>query len=174
MYSEKGIDHFNGLAQDCGNSIANAQELQQSCAKPWFDPDTVFWKGTSIWVRTRRCGCLVTWFCYQMIAKPGNKTAAPSWPDPLCILKSLISQTIKSFSCRQYKAHVKALTESPSSSELYASVWRTSTSLYWGNWTVAWGSRVVCVDVLVLCFRFLYSRFFRTYPPSCRWERRLK
>ena len=35
-----------------------------------------------IWVRSRRHGCLVTWFCYQMIAKPGNKTAAPSWPDP--------------------------------------------------------------------------------------------
>ena len=29
------------------------------------------------------CGCLVTWFCYQLIAKPGNKTAAVSWPDPL-------------------------------------------------------------------------------------------
>ena len=28
-----------------------------------------------IWVRSRNCGCLVTWFCYQMIAKPGNKTA---------------------------------------------------------------------------------------------------
>ena len=35
-----------------------------------------------IWVRSRRCGCLVTWFCYHMIAKPGNKTATPSWPDP--------------------------------------------------------------------------------------------
>ena len=34
-----------------------------------------------IWVRTRNCGCLVTWFCYQLIAKPGNKTAAVSWPD---------------------------------------------------------------------------------------------
>ena len=34
-----------------------------------------------IWVRLRRCGCLVTWFCYQMIAKPGNKTAPPWWPD---------------------------------------------------------------------------------------------
>ena len=41
-----------------------------------------------IWVRSRRCDCLVTWFCYQMIAKPGNKKAAPSWPDPYtCILK---------------------------------------------------------------------------------------
>ena len=36
-----------------------------------------FW----IWIRPRRCSCLVTWFCYQLIAKPGNKTAAPSWPD---------------------------------------------------------------------------------------------
>ena len=28
------------------------------------------------------CGCLVTWFCYQLIAKPGNKTATVTWPDP--------------------------------------------------------------------------------------------
>ena len=44
--------------------------------KPWF---------TDIWVRSRRCSSLVTWFCYHLIAKPGNKTAAPSWPDPLYI-----------------------------------------------------------------------------------------
>ena len=36
----------------------------------------------AIWARSRRCGCLVTWFCYQLIAKPGNKTAAPPWLDP--------------------------------------------------------------------------------------------
>ena len=35
----------------------------------------------SIWVRSPSCGCLVTWFCYQLIAKPGNKTATTSWPD---------------------------------------------------------------------------------------------
>ena len=35
-----------------------------------------------IWVKWRNCGCLVTWFCYQLIAKPGNKTATVSWPDP--------------------------------------------------------------------------------------------
>ena len=34
-----------------------------------------------IWVRSRDCGCLVTWFCYQLIAKPDNKTAAVPWPD---------------------------------------------------------------------------------------------
>ena len=37
---------------------------------------------SNIWVRSQNCGCLVTWFCYQLIAKPGNKTAAVSWPDP--------------------------------------------------------------------------------------------
>ena len=26
--------------------------------------------------RSRNCDCLVTWFCYQLKAKPGNKTAA--------------------------------------------------------------------------------------------------
>ena len=35
-----------------------------------------------IWVRSRRYACLVTWFCYQMIAKPGNKSAALSWLNP--------------------------------------------------------------------------------------------
>ena len=27
-------NHIDGLVQDCGNSIANALELPQSCAKP--------------------------------------------------------------------------------------------------------------------------------------------
>ena len=35
-----------------------------------------------IWAGLRSCDCLVTWFCYQMITKPGNKTATPPWPDP--------------------------------------------------------------------------------------------
>ena len=34
-----------------------------------------------IWVRWWRCGCLVTWFCYRLIAKLGNKTATPPWPN---------------------------------------------------------------------------------------------
>ena len=40
------------------------------------------WEIVYIWVRSWRCGCFVTWFCYLLIAKPSNKTAAPSWPDP--------------------------------------------------------------------------------------------
>ena len=35
-----------------------------------------------IWVSSRWCDCLVTKFCYQMIAKPGNKTDTPLWTDP--------------------------------------------------------------------------------------------
>ena len=38
-------------------------------------------KTGNIWVRSWNCVCLVTWFCYQLIAKPGNKMAAV-WPDP--------------------------------------------------------------------------------------------
>ena len=38
-----------------------------------------------IWVRSRRCGCLFTWFCYQMIAKPGNMTGTPLWLDPYAV-----------------------------------------------------------------------------------------
>ena len=54
-----------------------------------------------------RCGCLVTWFCYQPIAKPGNNTAAPPWPEPfdvfLCKFYASIrlsgSSLFSSFSC---------------------------------------------------------------------------
>ena len=61
---------YNGMFQDCGipNSLAIVILLS--------------WNKFLIWVRSRRCGCLITWFCYQLIAKSGNKTAAPSWPDP--------------------------------------------------------------------------------------------
>ena len=38
-----------------------------------------------------RCGCLVTWFCYQLIARPGIKTAAHPWPDPYFKKKSICS-----------------------------------------------------------------------------------
>ena len=56
---------------------------QQAPSELVLIPQTMLTKiYDSIWIRSQRCGCLVTWFCYQMIAKPDNKTAAPSWPDP--------------------------------------------------------------------------------------------
>ena len=36
--------------------------------------------------------CLVTWFCYQLIAKLGNKTATVSWPDPYRNGSSILGQ----------------------------------------------------------------------------------
>ena len=50
---------------------------QQTHWWPTLDPT-----GMCIWVRSQRCSWLVTWFCYQLIAKPGNKIVAPSRPDP--------------------------------------------------------------------------------------------
>ena len=47
---------------------------------PWRARDVTVM--LSIVYRSRKCACFVTWFCYQMIAKPGNKTGPPSWPDP--------------------------------------------------------------------------------------------
>ena len=49
-----------------------------------------------IWVRSRNCGCLVTWFCYLSIANPGNKTAKVSWPD---------SYLVKWSHCNSFEDH---------------------------------------------------------------------
>ena len=42
----------------------------------------IIFRPTCIWVMSQNCVCLVTWFCYQLIAKPGNNTATISWSDP--------------------------------------------------------------------------------------------
>ena len=64
--------------------------------RPWCYASTM-----SIWVRSRNCSCLVTWFCYRLIAKPGNKTATVSWPDPYiddigCSLVVIMCQSAES------------------------------------------------------------------------------
>ena len=57
-------------------SVDNMLALVQRVA--WCPPG----KKNSIWFRSQNCGCLITWFCYQLIAKPGNKTATNPSPDP--------------------------------------------------------------------------------------------
>ena len=81
----------------CINRYHMAQHSMTSLYRPPLYKDHLTIKSTSqigcqcgvgsyerivIWVRSRNCGCLVTWFCYQLIAKLGNKTATVSWPDP--------------------------------------------------------------------------------------------
>ena len=56
--------------------------VKKSYLKAWMGFTYNEQMSCSIWLRSWRCGCLVTWFCYQLIAKPGNKTAAPPWPNP--------------------------------------------------------------------------------------------
>ena len=58
-----------------------------------------------IWFKSRRCGCLVTWFCYQMIAKPGYQTAAPSWPDPY-VYTNILSRVYSSL-CLQMISYIQ-------------------------------------------------------------------
>ena len=45
------------------------------------------WNNMCICIRdgSWRCSCFVTWFCYLLIAKSGNNTATPPWPEPLYI-----------------------------------------------------------------------------------------
>ena len=50
------------------------------------------WQFNMILVRSWRWVCLVTWFCYHLIAKLGNKTGAPSWPNTICLLKISITK----------------------------------------------------------------------------------
>ena len=52
----------------------------------------------NVWVGSRKCGCLVTWFCYKLIAKPGNKTATPLWPK-LCISNREYNSQYLALSC---------------------------------------------------------------------------
>ena len=53
-----------------------------------------------IWVGSWKCVCLVTWFCYQRIAKPGHKTTGPPWPNPCIHAFSIISQEYLKFAWR--------------------------------------------------------------------------
>ena len=68
----------NNITQDI---VHFKRKFCNDCHLAWvsYGQISVWWWRT---VRSRRCGCFVTWFCYQLIAKPGNKTATPSWPDP--------------------------------------------------------------------------------------------
>ena len=48
----------------------------------WLLLYLILYLSVIIWFRSHSCGHLSTWFCYQLIAKPGNKTAAATWPGP--------------------------------------------------------------------------------------------
>ena len=58
--------------------------LEKRCSQPWkYCYQSLPNFKILVWVRSWKCGSLVTWFFDQLIAKPGNTTAASPWPDPL-------------------------------------------------------------------------------------------
>ena len=83
-----------------------------------------------IWVRSWNCGCLVTRFCYQLIAKPGNKTATVSGPDPykVSILTLWFPFLYPDISVRETNACPLA-----------------NASAFWAGWveTLAWASGIL-------------------------------
>ena len=69
------LNFFQGACKFFSGCLQNTQfYLQKTYLSVFFLTYDTF----ITWVRSRNCGCLVTWFCYQLIAKPGNKTAAVS------------------------------------------------------------------------------------------------
>ena len=38
-------------------------------------------------VGPRRCGCLIAWLCYQLMARLSGGTVAPPWPDPCAYVR---------------------------------------------------------------------------------------
>ena len=74
-------------------------------------------------------GCRVTWFCYHLIAKPGNMTATSSWR----------VRTMKH--CRPQS---KLGTVTIKSHECYPSMWLIFAIKYWGS-----GLGIIGVGVVV-------------------------
>ena len=64
--------------------------MQINGHSPFLEMKTCNWETDVIcatlvlcmWVGSRNCGCLVAWFCYQLMVKPGSRTVAIPWPDP--------------------------------------------------------------------------------------------
>ena len=51
--------------------------LRIYCTQHGEDAADMYPRAWHVKVRSQRWACLVIWFCYQIIAKPGNKTGTP-------------------------------------------------------------------------------------------------
>ena len=72
-----GWRHFIMHLISMGMPIMNIRQLIRICG--WsnnllFPLNPIRWRLFLHMGRSRRCDCLVTWFCYHLIAKPGDKT----------------------------------------------------------------------------------------------------
>ena len=118
-FGEIPIYHFQITAYNMRNIIRPSDEEWTPCGLMTSDREADFRHNLShffnssrqsdkcIWVRSQNCVCLVTWFCYQLIAKPGNKTAAVSWPDPYAVvIYAVIYQFHSWFHCSLVHNHI--------------------------------------------------------------------
>ena len=81
-------------AHDSCTVDSNTKHLNISPWYPWIIPHRV---------RPWKCSCLVTWFCYQLSAKPGNKIATPPGHDQYCDYLGCISKEhIAIAHCQRY------------------------------------------------------------------------
>ena len=67
------------------NMNPNITKTKQITPKPSIYMHYIY----TIWLTSQRCDCLVALFCYHSIAKTGNKTVTPLWPDPYGITVSV-------------------------------------------------------------------------------------
>ena len=86
MYDSAGMTIPHPLLLRVNQHQTNITSIQSM-----IEMTTVIWEIVPHWIQFSwrrmiwgrwRCGCLVSWFCYHLIAKPGNKAAAPLQPDP--------------------------------------------------------------------------------------------
>ena len=111
-----------------------------------------------MWVRSPNCVCLVTWFCYQLIAKPDNKSAAVSWPNPYnlsFICSSLLCELILG----EPPNWLNPIIRTPSKAHWSMWCWFTSFCEYSLShkictWSVAdtWNKLLTLVDYMWNCY----------------------
>ena len=81
----------------------------------------------------RRCGCLVTWFCYQLIAKPGNETTALPGPDPyeLVVWKAFMQTVYYDVEFVSFLTHLILKHEQSAPMALSINSLRPSDAIWW-------------------------------------------
>ena len=122
-------------------------------------------KNLAVWVRSRNCGCLVAWFCYQLIAKPGNRTATVLWPDPYRMVMSYSLQNcvVLEPSCNEThlidRTYLKLTTDTPllaREGELWGVCCEPLGENCWLNKSTVY---TICHLVRILCYQAKIPHF---------------
>ena len=69
-----GQGPLNGVTAEWLEVVGNSSERNEGNIASTIRTVCLGLMNTCIWVRSRNCVCRITWFCYKLIAKPGNTT----------------------------------------------------------------------------------------------------